>query len=111
MTSVTLSKRRVKDTSKVVVEELMVRGRHGLQEVLPVGLKPGGGGCRHTRGQNPYYCVVTQAPLPETVPLVGPELFSGPAPAASVRVLTGDAEAVVSSCDHAGQGSFVRLTG
>lgn len=51
------------------------------------------------------------AALPETVRLVGPELFGGPAPAAGVRVLTGDAEVVVSSCDHAGQGSFVRLTG
>lgn len=33
-----------KDTSKVVVEELMIRGRHGLQEVLSVGFKPGRGG-------------------------------------------------------------------
>lgn len=41
----------LKDTSKVVVEELVVRGRHGLQEVLSVGLKPGGGGCKHRRGQ------------------------------------------------------------
>lgn len=42
---------QVKDTSKVVVEELMVRGRHGLQEVLSVGLKPGGGGCKQRREQ------------------------------------------------------------
>lgn len=34
----------MEDTSKVVVEEFMVRGRHGLQEVLSVGLKPGRGG-------------------------------------------------------------------
>lgn len=47
----------MKDTSQVVVEELMVRCRHGLQEVLSVGLKPGCSGYKHTRGQNTYYCV------------------------------------------------------
>lgn len=31
-----------KDTRQVVVEELVVRGWHGLQESLPVVLKPGG---------------------------------------------------------------------
>lgn len=111
MTSVTLSQRRVKDTSKVVVEELMVRGRHGLQEVLPVGLKPGGGGCRHTRGQSLVTAWGRRLLFLRRCVWLGPELSSGPAPAAGVRALTGDAEVVVSSCDHAGQGSFVRLTG
>lgn len=38
----------VKDTSNVVVEEFVVRGRHRLQEVLSVGFKPRCGGCNNT---------------------------------------------------------------
>ena len=39
-----------KDTGEVVVEKLVIGGRHGLQEALPVGLEPGRGGCRHRAG-------------------------------------------------------------
>lgn len=41
----------VKDTSNVVVEEFVVRGRHRLQEVLSVGLKPRCGGCNKQHHQ------------------------------------------------------------
>ena len=33
----------LKDTGEVVIEELVVRGRHWLEEVLSVGFKPGRG--------------------------------------------------------------------
>lgn len=35
-----------KDTGEVVIEELMVRGRHRLEEVLSISLKPRRGGYR-----------------------------------------------------------------
>lgn len=52
----------VKDTSDVVVEEFVVRGRHQLQEVLSVGFKPRCGGCQQTAPSNTN-CVTRQLTL------------------------------------------------